>query len=567
MLAGSKIMHMPPGEWPKNDAMEARLNALGYTRETDTDEDTDEIELKYDNRERNRIDTPPTTDDEESPDSQQTDPEDVEETIRRLYSESEHSSLRRFQLEQRNQGRPYQMKTIKQALKKENSLTPEEIRAFFDDNPGTITQIHRGLTKAGYTVSQGAVRSALKDSATQEVMSVGKIKTKSMPVYANQPGQYMADLAFMPQYESENNGYRVILTIINLNTNKAYAFPFKYKGKTQTDKNKGLTSAITKKLDDFFNRPDAPPEKDGFPIFMKVKTFQTDAGSEFTNDDMKKLYKKYGINHVVLTSSHKHGAMGPIERFNRTLKNRLLFYMKLDMEKRSDPDDEEEGVRRIGRWKKYLDKAVRQYNDYENRGNPHQIAPDDMNDDDIQVKRIKKRIRAHNILFNDHITYKGEGGDESLKDTFVRYRTSADKKIFDKEGQKWSDEVFRVVKGEGLGYVIEHTTGAKKGQPVMQGQSKRIRKFMAYDLLPTETKSITKNLDKVKAKARAQNIQKATGVEANTSQAPRTTRSQAPMRTRARVTQAARNEAAARAVTEAMKADTYDKSGKKIKKK
>ena len=53
-------------------------------------------------------------------------------------------------------------------------------------------------------------------------------KNKFIPI-VNQPGTYQCDLTFYTQYQKFNNGYHILLTIININSKYAYVYPLKNK--------------------------------------------------------------------------------------------------------------------------------------------------------------------------------------------------------------------------------------------------------------------------------------------------------------------------------------------------
>ena len=127
------------------------------------------------------------------------------------------------------------------------------------------------------------------------------------------------------------------------------------------------------------------------------------------------------------------------------------------------------------RWTSGLADVIANYNDTPHSGLPENQSPNDMAQNDILRQRISKRLRAHALVLEDKITYKGEGGDDTLPDTRVRIRSNLDMSVFDKASNPWSEEVYTVIDGKGLGYVIADSQGERQK-----------RKYMPYELKITE---------------------------------------------------------------------------------
>ena len=393
--------------------------------------------------------------------------------IMALYGKSSHSSIPRFVNALRAQGYRLSVKQARKALAKFKEISDAQIQQLWQDptfgliGPATF---RKKLLAEGYRVSTAQVERALAADATRDILQQRRTNRRSvLPIYANEDGQYMADLAFLPKLKASNKDFGILLTIININTGKAYAYPLKGKqakkrGKIDEDLQEVVDS--DDEGDEKKQRPTAPADnvysalKQFFRAAKpKITTFQTDKGSEFISKDMEALYNKHKIDHITLVSGVNHNAMGKIERLNRSLKSRLNAYM---IEKGHN------------RWVEGLDAVLQNYNDTPNSGNPESQSPNDMDADDILRKRIAARFRAHELVFKDRIDYKGEGGDDDKKDAKVRIRTNLTKGVFDKESAPWSEEVYTVVDGDGLGYVLEDSKGQKQR-----------RKYKAYELKVT----------------------------------------------------------------------------------
>lgn len=109
---------------------------------------------------------------------------------------------------------------------------------------------------------------------------------------------YQADLVEMIPYARLNKGYRYVLTMINCLSKFAFAIPLKSKTGVE------VAAALE-------------------PILEKhpMKHFQTDQGKEWFNVHVRKLMRKYGINHYTTYTDKKASIC---ERLNRTLKTRMF---------------------------------------------------------------------------------------------------------------------------------------------------------------------------------------------------------------------------------------------------
>ena len=98
------------------------------------------------------------------------------------------------------------------------------------------------------------------------------------------------------------NGFKYIFCCIDVFSKKADMIPLKDREQTTT------TKAFEKILDNM-----------GIP-----KTIYSDQGSEFKNNTFQKLLDKHNIQ-IIFASGH-----APFEEsFNKTMKNRMMKYMKL----------------------------------------------------------------------------------------------------------------------------------------------------------------------------------------------------------------------------------------------
>ena len=175
-------------------------------------------------------------------------------------------------------------------------------------------------------------------------------------IYAEGIGDiFQIDLVDIKKHIGENDGFRYIITIIDVFSKKAWAF-----------------KSIQKTGETLFNILK--------PFFAKNKCKQVswDKGSEFYNEKVLKLLKQKKIGHFSVTTKRKAAI---VERFNRTLKTRMFRSFT---------------SRGNNRWIDILDDLVKGYNNTKHRSIG--LAPNEVNsENEYQVKKklypaiIKKR--------------------------------------------------------------------------------------------------------------------------------------------------------------------------------
>ena len=116
--------------------------------------------------------------------------------------------------------------------------------------------------------------------------------------------QWQADLCDLSRLQSFNSGYRYLLTVIDVFSKVAYVRPLKTK----------TGPALVKAFKDIFKESPQTPGR-----------LQTDAGTEFLNAHVQRLFKRKNIHFFVTHNSETKAAV--VERFNRTLKGRMYRFM------------------------------------------------------------------------------------------------------------------------------------------------------------------------------------------------------------------------------------------------
>lgn len=114
--------------------------------------------------------------------------------------------------------------------------------------------------------------------------------------------QYQADLVDMSMYASDNDGFKYMLTCIDVFSQFAWCVPMKSKGSQDVCA--------------------------GFEYILETGSvpckLQTDRGGEFYNARFQKLMSQYNIIHFSTNSELKASV---VERFNRTIKERMWKYL------------------------------------------------------------------------------------------------------------------------------------------------------------------------------------------------------------------------------------------------
>jgi len=153
-------------------------------------------------------------------------------------------------------------------------------------------------------------KSELKHSDVKEFLQQQDIYSRHLPSRKKFPtrrvivrgidDQFQADLAEMIPYAKENDGYKYILTCIDIFSKYSWAIPLK-----------------NKTSDEVFR---------AFELIFKERApskMQTDLGKEFYNSKVQALFKKHNIHHFSTKSNVKASV---VERFNRTLKEKMWRY-------------------------------------------------------------------------------------------------------------------------------------------------------------------------------------------------------------------------------------------------
>ena len=282
--------------------------------------------------------------------------------------------------------------------------------------------------------------------------------------------QFQIDLVYMPK-SWFNNGFKYIFCCVDVFSKKADMIPLKDREQTTT------TKAFEKILNNL-----------GIP-----KTIYSDQGSEFKNASFQKLLDKHNIQ-IIFALGHASF----VESFNKTMKNRMMKYMKL---KNTD------------NWSKIVSPVLDAYNN-----SPHsttKIAPNKVNkENEIQVlmnitKKAKKGTYPK-LEVGDNVRvpviHKQKKG---YKDSFsmeMHKIEDVNKGLYTVDGSLHPRKDLQLVKGN----VIKAPTKTKtqqKQHDIQDKVGKSLNNPEVKDLVGTRTKKQTKEILNSERKTRAQTVE------------------------------------------------------------
>jgi hypothetical protein len=319
--------------------------------------------------------------------------------------------------------------------------------------------------ETGYTLSK--INEFLKSLEVNQVLTK---RRGDISFVAEGPlEQFQIDLVYMPK-SWFNNGFKYIFCCVDVFSKKADMIPLKDREQTTT------TKAFEKILNNL-----------GIP-----KTIYSDQGSEFKNASFQKLLDKHNIQ-IIFALGHASF----VESFNKTMKNRMMKYMKL---KNTD------------NWSKIVSPVLDAYNN-----SPHsttKIAPNKVNkDNEIQVlmnitKRAKKGTYPK-LEVGDNVRvpviHKQKKG---YKDSFsmeMHKIEDVNKGLYTVDGSLHPRKDLQLVKGN----VIKAPTKTKtqqKQHDIQDKVGKSLNNPEVKDLVGTRTKKQTKEILNSERKTRAQTV-------------------------------------------------------------
>lgn len=262
---------------------------------------------------------------------------------------------------------------------------------YTDKNFDGVNALYIKAKQQNNNITLKKVREWLKKQSVVQQTHNKVEKVEFKPIYSEVPNSFQIDLTFFPKYKSQNNGYYILFTAININTRYAYV----YYSKERTNEN---LLHFLKQLEN------------------ETIVYNISGDLEFKRKELTDFLDKNKIQYnFYKADSHK---LGIINRFHRTLKEKLEKYFIAN---------------NTVKWIDVIDKIIKNYNNTFHRG--IQIEPANANslvENDI----INEKREQTKILKEGEIKY--EIGDK------IRIRTT--KNIFEKNKPIYSQEIYIITK-------------------------------------------------------------------------------------------------------------------------
>ena len=175
-------------------------------------------------------------------------------------------------------------------------------------NPGSfsgINSLYKSLKKKNPTLKLSDLKKwGQSNKVYTRHFPMRKKITRNQTIVGGINDTFQMDLCDLQALQKENDGYRYLLTIIDVFSKKAYAIPLK--NKTANSTLKGI-------------------EK-GIKILGIPKKVHTDEGKEFFNNKVQNYFKQ---NSILLYKTNSENKASIIERFNRTFKEKMWRFFSL----------------------------------------------------------------------------------------------------------------------------------------------------------------------------------------------------------------------------------------------
>ena len=320
--------------------------------------------------------------------------------------------------------------------------------------------------ETGYTLSK--INEFLKSLEVNQVLTK---RRGDISFVAEGPlQQFQIDLIYMSR-SWFNNGFKYIFACIDVFSKKADMIPLKDREQTTT------TKAFEKILNNI-----------GIP-----KTIYSDQGSEFKNNTFQKLLDKHNIQ-IIFALGHAPF----VESFNKTMKNRMMKYMKL---------------KNTSNWSKIMSPVLDAYNN-----SPHsttKIAPNKVNkDNEIQVSmNINKRAKKGTypkLEIGDNVRvpviHKVKKG---YKDSFsmeIHKLEDKNRGLYTVDGSLHPRKDLQLVKGNVIKAPTK-TNAQQKQHDIQDKVGKSLNNPEVKDLVGTRSKKQTKEILNSERKTRAQTVE------------------------------------------------------------
>ena len=265
-----------------------------------------------------------------------------------------------------------------------------------------VSELYRKAKNIDKTIKKNFVSEWLKKQSTHQQTTIKHVgKELYLPIYSESYYDFQMDLTFFPKYKSQNRNYYVLFTAINVNSRYAYAYYSKNKEE----------SAIVEMLEKFKHNA------------IEIDNITCDYGTEFTNKNVKKWFEEHDIN-IFYVNDENHNKLGIINRFHRTLKDKLNKYFIAN-----DTTN----------WVDIIDDVIKNYNNTRNRG-IYNFTPKQASKELIQSLIIDEKKNETGTIKKET---KTENDNYQINDTVLLLNKG---NLFDKMKIKYSDTVYKIIK-------------------------------------------------------------------------------------------------------------------------
>ena len=292
----------------------------------------------------------------------------------------------------------------------------------------------------------------LSNQEGQQIIAASiKSARKYHTIVATGPREYQMDLTFYRQYKRQNNGYIGLFTAINITTRYGYAIPIKSKSLAQ------VSSAIS--------------------IFMtkaRPRVVTSDNEASF----IRIMNNKYlHVKHYTIDPGNKT-TTGMIERFNRTIREKITKYMT---------------AFRTKKWIDALPKLVLNYNQSVHRSIG--LAP-------------KNVTKAQETIIIQKAKKDGASAIEAFEDFAVgdSVRLLKEKKQFAKGSATFSRGIYTIVGKSGLHFILNNPKGKLLLTRYKHWQLRKINKEL-LSVAPRNASTTQHSTKKVRSSNRFRTLQ------------------------------------------------------------
>lgn len=303
----------------------------------------------------------------------------------------------------------------------------------------SVDKLYRKLKKEG--VSREQIEEAIAEMQTYQVNTPSNQKIYNSIKSSFIGDVIQADLMDVQNISTVNKNIKFLLTFIDVYSRFVLVEPLKNKNQ----------NTVAEAMERIIRR---------FP--KDINNLTTDDGSEFNNKAFKKVMKKFGIEHWI-TPAGTPNKLAIIERFHRTLRNRLDLYFDYTRKKQ---------------YIDVLDDLISNYNNTYHR----------------TIKTEPAKILKGKDT--NHQDYNKVEQDLIIGDTV---RKTLKRGKFDKGSSKFSDKVYEIDEVYNNSYSIRNPTTKKKLS----------RRFMRYELKKVinkdnKTDNYKETISKIATKRRRQ---------------------------------------------------------------